>query len=98
MPNLVLSNEVLVPVEITLRMTGTDGDSGVPPGVPTGDIRPLCNAPMCTLDIFEGSTGEVKQSLEMTGAGTIRHRPTSTCTNEGGGGRTRNLRSDSPVL
>ena len=105
MPNLVLSNEVPVPLEIPLRMTGTDGDSGVPgvpkgvpPGVPTGDIRPLRNAPMCTLGIFEGSTGEVKEPLEMIGAGTIRHRPASTCISEGGGGRTRNLRSDSPVL
>ena len=74
LPTLVPS--MPMPVEIPLRMTGTDGASGVP----RGDIRPLRNAPLCTLGIFEGSPGEVKQPLEMTGAGARKHRPASTRT------------------
>ena len=97
MPNLVLSKEEPIPLEIPLRMTGTDGESGVPRGVPTGYIRPHRNAPMCTLGVFDGGSGEVNEHLEMTGAGAQKHRPASIFTNEGGGGRTRNLRSDSPA-
>ena len=96
-PNLVLSNEVPIPLEIPLRMTGTDGDSGVVPGVVRGDIGPHSVAPMFTLGVFYDGMGEVEKPLEMTGAGTIRHRPASRFTDEGGGGRTRNLRSDSPA-
>lgn len=78
-------------------MTGTDGDSGVVPGVVRGDIGPHSVAPMFTLGVFYDGMGEVEKPLEMTGAGTIRHRPASNFTSEGGGGRTRNLRSDSPL-
>ncbi len=108
LPNLVPS--MPIPVEIPLRMTGTDGDSGVPPGVPgvprgvpgvprgvpTGGIRPHRNAPMCIAGAFGGGSDNPNEPLEMTGAGASQHRPASIRMNEGDGGRTRNLRSDSP--
>ena len=104
MPNLVLLNEVPVPQEIPLRMTGTDGDSGVvpgvlgiPPGVPSGYAGRHYVAPMFTLGVFDHGMGEVKEPLKMTGAGALLPRPASLFINEGGGGRTRNLRSDSPA-
>ena len=77
MPNLVPSMPMPIPVEIPLRMTGTDGASGVVPGVVRGDIQPLRNAPLCTLGVFEGNTGEVKEPLEMTEAGAFLPRPAS---------------------
>ena len=81
MPNLVPSMPMPIPVEIPLRMTGTDGVSGVVPGVVPGvvrgDIRPLRNAPLCTLGVFGGNTGEVKEPLEMTEAGAFLPRPAS---------------------
>ena len=39
-----------------------------------------------------------EQLLEMKQPGAVLHRVASTCANEGDGGRTRNLRIDSPVL
>ena len=97
MPNLVLPNEVPESVPIPLRMTGTDGDSGVVPGVVSGGIRPRRNAPMCTLSVFGGGSDDPHESLEIIGAGASQHRPASISINEGDGGRTRNLRSDSPL-
>ncbi len=102
MPNLVLPNEAPESLAIPLRMTGTDGNAGVPPGVPrgvpTGGAGRHRNAPMCTLGVFGARSDDSQETLEMTGAGASQHRPASICTSEGGGGRTRNLRSDSPVL
>ena len=69
-----------IPVEIPLRMTGTDGASGVVQGVVRGDIRPHSIAPMFTLSVFEGSAGEANEPLEMTGADAEKHRPGSTRT------------------
>ncbi len=102
MPNLVLPNEVPESQAIPLRMTGTDGNAGVPPGVPrgvpTGGAGRHRNAPMCTLRVFGACSGDSQETLEMNGAGAPQHRPASISMNEGDGGRTRNLRSDSPVL
>ena len=83
MPNLVLPNEAPELVPIPLRMTGTDGDSGVPGvprGVPTGGIRPHRNAQIGTSSSSEGSTGEATERPEIVGAGADLHRPASTCT------------------
>ena len=67
----------MIPVGVPLRMTGTDGDSGVVPGVVAGGIRPHCVAPMCTLGIFGGSSADTPEPLEMKGAGASQHRPAS---------------------
>ena len=44
---------------------------------PRSQGRPHRNAPMYTLGVFEGSTGEVKEPLEMTEAGAFLPRPAS---------------------
>ena len=62
-----------IPVEIPLRMTGTDGV----PGAVRGGIRPHSVAPMCTLGIFGGSSADTPEPLEMKGAGASQHRPAS---------------------
>jgi len=102
MPNLVLPNEVPETMPIPLRMTGTDGNMGVPPGVPpgvpTGGAERHRSAPMYTFGIVGGMLDQSSEVPEMKGAGASQHRPASICINEGDGGRTRNLRSDSPVL
>ena len=76
MPNLVPS--MPIPVEIPLRMTGTDGDSGVPRGVPTGGIRPHRNAPMCITGAFGGGSDNPHEPLEMEGAGAEKNRLASS--------------------
>ena len=110
LPNLVPST---VPVsnasEIPLRMTGTDGDFGVVPGVVdcdfgvvpgvvTGDIDRHRTALKYTLGIFDGTSGNTTESLEMKQTGAVLHRSAVSCISEGDGTRTRNLRIDSPVL
>ena len=67
-----------IPVEIPLRMTGTDGDSGVVPGVVSGGIRPHRNAPMCTSGAFGGGSDNPHETQEMKGAGASQHRPAPT--------------------
>ena len=58
LPSLVPS--MPIPVEIPLRMTGTDGGSGVVPGVVTPPIRVHPVAPMFTQRVFISGSGEVK--------------------------------------
>ena len=101
LPNLVPST---VPVsnasEIPLRMTGTDGDFGVVPGVVacdfgvvpgvvTGDIDRHRTALKYTLGIFDETSGGSAESLEMKQTGAVLHRSASSCTSEGAGDRTQ---------
>ena len=111
LPNLVPS---ISPVasnasEIPLRMTGTDGDFGVVPGVVdcdfgvvpgvvTGGIGLHRTALKYTLGIFDETSGGSAESLEMKQTGAVLHRSAVNCISEGDGTRTRNLRIDSPIL
>ena len=92
LPSLVpiVPNVSAIPVRLTV--------AGVPPCVPTGHAEPHPSALKYTFGIVGGTFDGSKKCLEMQGAGTSRHRPASTCTSEGDGTRTRNLRIDSPVL
>ena len=77
--------------EIPLRMTGTDGDFGVVPGVVdcdfgvvpgvvTGDIGLHRTALKYTLGIFDGTSGGSAESLEMKQTGAVLHRSAVDCT------------------
>ncbi len=104
LPNLV--PPMPIPVEIPLRMTGTDGDSGVPKGVPpgvprgvpTGGIRPHRNAPMCTLSVFGGGSDDPHEPLEKVGTGAEKHRSASIGINGASRIRTENQGIMSPLL
>ena len=61
LPNLLPS--MPIPVEVLIRMTGTDGASGVM----TGGIRPHRNAHLCTLGIFGGPLADTPEPLEKVG-------------------------------
>ena len=96
MPNLVLESKEQETMQIPLRMTGTDGVQGVPPGVPTGGAKGHRTASIGNFRVIGAGGVESTQPVEMKGAGASQHRPASIGINEGDGGRTRNLRSDSP--
>jgi Phage integrase family len=95
-----------MPVEIPLRMTGTDGGFGTPkgavpgavPGAVRGGIRPHSVAPMFTLGVFGGGKDDSWQPLEIVGAGAEKHRPAPTCTTGAFGIRTQNQGIMSPLL
>ena len=85
-PTVAVPNEG----EIPLRMTGTDGVRGVPPGVPgvvpgvvTGGIRGHFPAQPGTLHIVGGCEGDSPQPLEMTRPGATQHRAASVRTQRG---------------
>ncbi len=67
LPNLV--PPILTPAvaEMPLCMTGTDGASGAVQGAVTGGISMHRTAPKCTLGIFEGSSADTPEPLEMKG-------------------------------
>ncbi len=66
-------------------MTGTDAVSGVV----TGGIGLHRTALKYTLGIFDGTSGNGKESLEMKQTGAVLHRSASSCTSEGAGDRTQ---------
>ena len=79
-------------------LEGSDGASrDVPKDVPTPRIGQHPVAQVCTIGGSSGLGGASAEGHEMKGPGAVLHRVASICTNEGDGGRTRNLRSDSPV-
>jgi integrase len=94
LPNLVPT--IPAAAEIPLRLTGTEGGAGVPPGVPAGYAERHQSAPQHTSGMIGGGQGESTQALEMEGAGASQHRPALLCISEGDGTRTRNHRIDSP--
>jgi excisionase family DNA binding protein len=96
LPNLVPTTAPEV-VEVPLRLTGTEAGAGVPPGVPTGYAGRHQSASSGNLRIIAGSPDGLRQPLEMTGAGTSRHRPASIDISEDDGTRTRNHRIDSVI-
>ena len=106
LPNLVPTAEPdTSAAEPPLRLPGTAGYAGVPPGVPgvppgvpTGYAEPHQSASSGNLRIVGVDGSENSQPLEMTGAGASQHRPASISTSEDDGTRTRNHRIDSPVL
>jgi integrase len=84
--------------QIPLRLTGTEGGAGVPPGVPTGYAEPHQSASSGNLRIVgAGATGSA-QPLEMQGAGASQHRPAAISMSEDDGTRTRNHRIDRRIV
>ncbi len=61
--------------EIPLRLTGTEGDAGVPPGVPTGYAERHQSASSCNLRVVGWGRDDVTQHLQKQGAGAFQHRP-----------------------
>ena len=100
LPNLVppAAGPDPVTAEIPLPMTGTGGPKSAVPGAVRGGTRGHHTAPSGTLRVVGGEGVREAETLEMTGAGTFRHRPASIGSSEDDGTRTRNHRSDSPVL
>jgi len=89
LPNLVPTADPDIGAsEIPLRLTGTEGGAGVPPGVPTGYAEPHQSALKYTFGIFGGTSDPSPQTHEMQGAGASQHRPASNSTNAPGGNRT----------
>ena len=86
------------PAENPLRMTGTDSQTGVVPGVVTGGAGRHRTASKGTFDPDRTPTGVPPQPPETQGAGASQHRPASFGISEDDGTRTRNIRIDSPVL
>ncbi|WP_149108981.1 hypothetical protein [Limnoglobus roseus] len=66
--------------EHSLRMTGTDGVTGAMPGAVTGGAERHVIAPNCTFGIVDGTSEDLRERLEMKGAGASQHRPASNCT------------------
>ena len=91
LPRLVLGADTAPKAPVGVR-------GGVPKDVPTVCIGTHPVAQICSCADLGGEDngiGEVPQKKE---PGAHLRRAAVICTNEGDGGRTRNLRSDSPVL
>jgi len=76
LPNLVPTTMPNA-VEIPLRLTGTNGDSGAVPGAVKGRISPHQSAPKYTFGIVGGMSEHSQQSSEKTGFGVDLH-PTAS--------------------
>jgi|GEM_PF-708237 len=86
-------------VESQKSPEGGDGASpDVPKDVPTPRIRRHRFAQDCTIVGSGVLGGASAEGPEMKGPGAVLHRVASIFSDEGDGGRTRNLRSDSPPI
>jgi len=104
LPNLVPTDAPETSAQ-RLRLTGTDGakpDNSIRLGVVPGVVNPRAglhqSASSDEIPGVRANRGEVRQTLEMQGAGASQHRPASVGTSEDDGTRTRNHRRDKPVL
>ena len=84
--------------ENALRPTGTEGATGVVPGVVTGGIRGHFTAPSGNLRIVGSAEGDGTETLEKQGAGADLHRPASPGKGGPSGIRTQNQGIMSPLL
>jgi len=99
LPALVPTVRTANEVEIPLRMTGTEGVTGVPgvpPGVPTGYAGRHFPASAGTLRIVGMSEGDAPDSQENQAAGAHSHRPASVGGSGPSGIRTQNQGIMSP--